>query len=180
MVGRMYQWRAALAMVAVAMVALARPAEGQGAAGAAAQQIDAAYTAKIKEFLQDPRITTELVDHLPSSATVPTPLKFHGRIVGTPGELTYAKDIHRYFDALAKSSPRAKYWTIGKTEEGRDMVVLAIADSATIANLDKFKGDLASLSDPRKTSEAEARRLIGTQVSVLMARQPGLLWMAAK
>ena len=55
MVGRMYQWRAALAMVAVAMVALARPAEGQGAAGAAAQQIDAAYTAKIKEFLQDPQ-----------------------------------------------------------------------------------------------------------------------------
>ena len=163
MVGRMQRWRATLAM---AMVAVALPVEGQGAAGAAAgaaaQQIDEAYTAKIKEFLQDARITTELVDHLPASATVPTPLTFHGRIVGTPGELTYAKDIHRYFEALDKASPRAKYWTIGKTEEGRDMVVLAIADSATIANLDKFKGDIAALSDPRKTSEAEARRLIGT------------------
>ena len=124
MVGGMQRWRAALA---VAMVTVALPAAGQGAVGAAAQQIDEAYTAKIKEFLQDPRITTELVDHLPASATVPTPLKFHGRIVGTPGELTYAKDIHRYFAALAKASPRAKYWTIGKTEEGRDMVVLAIA-----------------------------------------------------
>ena len=40
---------------------------------------------------------TELVDHLPASDTVPSPLKFFGRIVGTPGELTYAKDIHRYY-----------------------------------------------------------------------------------
>ena len=54
---------------------------------AAQQPIDSAYTAKIKEHLQDARITTELVDHLPASSTVPTPLKFHGRIVGTPGEL---------------------------------------------------------------------------------------------
>ncbi len=118
MAGRMHRWRAAFthpmttgAMVATAMFAVAVPASGQGAAGASAsaQQIDEAYTAKIKEFLQDPRITTELVDHLPASATVPTPLKFHGRIVGTPGELTYAKDIHRYFEALDKASPRAKY-----------------------------------------------------------------------
>ena len=86
-------------------------------AALSAQQVnDPEYTAKIKEFLQDPRISTELVDHLPASSTVPTPLKFHGRIVGTPGELTYAKDIHRYLEAIAKSSPRAKYWTIGKTE----------------------------------------------------------------
>ena len=54
----------------------------------AQQPIDSAYTAKIREYLQDSRITTELVDHLPASSTVPTPLKFHGRIVGTPGELT--------------------------------------------------------------------------------------------
>ena len=40
----------------------------------AAQKSDAEYTAKIKESLQDPRITTELVDHLPASDTVPSPL----------------------------------------------------------------------------------------------------------
>jgi hypothetical protein len=38
------------------------------------QPIDEEYTKKIKEYLQDPRITTELVDHLPASSTVPTPL----------------------------------------------------------------------------------------------------------
>jgi len=124
------------------------------------QKIDAEYTAKIKEYLQDSRVTTELVDHLPASDTVPTPLKFFNRIVGTPAELTYAKDIYRYYDALDKASDRIAVWRIGKTEEGRDMVILAVADEATIKQLDKFKGMLASLTDPRKTTEAQAQQLI--------------------
>ncbi|MCC7241288.1 MAG: hypothetical protein IT180_05140 [Acidobacteria bacterium] len=128
----------------------------------APQAVDAEYTAKIKEYLQDPRISTELVDHLPASATVPTPLKFHGRIVGTPGELTYAKDIYRYFEALDQASARAKLWRIGKTEEGRDLVLLAIADEATIRDLPKYKDMLVRLTDPRTTTEAEARQLLQT------------------
>ena len=44
------------------------------------------YTAQIKKYLSDPRISTELVDHLPASSTVPTPLKFLGHIVGAPGD----------------------------------------------------------------------------------------------
>src|SRR5687768_11694389 len=129
---------------------------------ASKQKIDAEYTAKIKEYLQDPRITTELVDHLPASDTVPSPLKFFNRIVGTPGELTYAKDIHRYYDALDKASDRISVWRIGKSEEGRDMVILAVADEATIRQLDKYKGMVASLTDPRKTSEQQAQQLIRT------------------
>src|ERR1035437_10294605 len=126
------------------------------------QKIDAEYTAKIKEYTQDPRILTELVDHLPASATVPTPLKFLGRVAGTPDELTYCKDMQRYFDALAKASPRAKLLTIGKSEEGRDMIVLAIADEATIKALDKYKKILADLTDPRKLTEAQAKLLVAS------------------
>jgi Zinc carboxypeptidase len=131
-------------------------AQAQGAG----QKIDQEYTAKIKEYLRDPRISTELVDHLPASSTVPSPLKFHGRIIGTPGELTYAKDIERYFEALDKASPRVKEWVIGKSEEGRDMIVLAVADEATIRDLDKYKGILTELTDPRKTSDEKAKALI--------------------
>ncbi len=129
---------------------------------ATAQKVDEQYTATIRRNLQDPRITTELVDHLPASDTVPSPLKFLGRAVGTPGELTYAKDIDRYYDALAKASPRAKFWKIGTTEEGRDMVALAIADEATIRALDKYRDMLGSLTDPRKTTEAQAQQLLKT------------------
>lgn len=131
-------------------------------APAFAQQNDEEYTKLIKQYLQDPRITTELVDHLPASTTVPTPLKFFGRIPGTPGELTYAKDIYRYYEALAKASPRAKFWTIGQTEEGRDQVVLAIADERTIKQLDSYKNMLAALGDPRRTSETQAQQIIKT------------------
>jgi len=144
--------------VAVTALALALPLAPMGAQQG--QQNDAEYTRLIRENLRDPRVTTELVDHLPASSTVPTPLKFHGRIVGQPGELTYAKDIQRYFDALAKASPRAKFWTIGKSEEGRDMFVLAIADEATIKNLDTYKGYLSQLTDPRKTSDDQAKQVI--------------------
>src|SRR6187401_1680152 len=100
----------------LALVLLAGPLAAQ-------QKVDEEYTAKIKEFLSDPRISTELVDHLPASATVPTPLKVNGYIVGAPNHLTHAAQIAKYLQAVAKAAPgRAKFWTIGKTEEGRDMV----------------------------------------------------------
>ena len=126
------------------------------------QKIDEEYTAKIKEYTQDSRIITELVDHLPASDTVPTPLKFFGRMPGTPGELTYAKDIYRYYEAIDKASDRIAMWNIGKTEEGRDMVLLAVADEATIKQLDKYKSMIAALTDPRKTTAEQAQQLIRT------------------
>jgi hypothetical protein len=129
-------------------------------ASPAPQKLDEEYTKLIKEYLQDPRITTELVDHMPASDTVPSPLKFLGRIPGKPGELTYAKDIYRYYDALTKASPRAKMWKIGQTEEGRDQIILAIADEQTIKDLDKYKDILAKLGDPRKLTDDQAHELI--------------------
>jgi len=150
------------ALWAIAPQTAVRAQSPASAARPASQPNDEEYTKKIKEYLQDPRITTELVDHLPASSTVPTPLKFLGRIVGTPGELTYAKDMYRYFDALDAASDRIKVWRIGKTEEGRDIIVAAIGDEATIRDLDKYKGYLNALTDPRKTSETQARQIIST------------------
>jgi hypothetical protein len=126
------------------------------------QPNDAEYTALIQKYLSDPRFSTELVDHLPASKTVPTPLKFLGTMPGQPGELYYSEDINRYYEALAKASPRAKLMKLGKSEEGRDMVVLAIGSEESIKDLGKYQQDLAALTDPRKTSEAEAQKLIHT------------------
>jgi hypothetical protein len=148
-------------VLATGPAVLSTGVQAQGKA-APPQKIDAEYTAKIKEYTQDTRILTELVDHLPASATVPTPLKFLGRIPGTPDELTYYKDIKRYFEALAKASPRAKLFTIGQSEEGRDMIVMAISDETTIKTLDKYKKILTDLTDPRKLTDAQARLLIAS------------------
>jgi hypothetical protein len=128
----------------------------------AAQRLDADYTAKIKEHTTDPRITTELVDHLPASDTVPSPLKLLGRIPGTPDELTYSKDVYRYFDALDAASDRVKVVRIGTTEEGREMITVIVADEATIRTLDKWKAVTAQLTDPRKLPDDQARQLVAT------------------
>jgi Zinc carboxypeptidase len=145
---------------AMALAAFGFVGQGAAADGPPIQKQDDAYTALIKKHLVDPRFTTELVDHMPASDTVPSPLKFFGRIPGTPGELTYAKDIERYYQELAKTSPRVKFWKLGTTEEGRDQVVIAIADEATLKDLDKYKAALAALGDPRKTTPEQAKAAI--------------------
>ncbi|MFI5053991.1 MAG: M14 family zinc carboxypeptidase, partial [Acidimicrobiia bacterium] len=135
-----------------------------GAGAAAAQQkVDEEYTKQIKQFLRDPRISTELVDHLPASSTVPTPLKHFGHIIGAWGILDKSDDMNKYLASIAKAAPgRAKYWTIGKSEEGRDMSVLFIGNEETIKNLDKYKGYLSALTDPRKTTEEQAQAIVRT------------------
>ena len=141
---------------AVLTVLVLTPTAATAQAMREGQPIDEEYTRLIAEYLQDDRITTELVDHHPASETVPTPLDFHGRIIGTPDELTYAGDIHRYLRAIADASPRATVFSIGETEEGREMILMAIADEETIANLDTYKGYMSELTDPRATSEERA------------------------
>src|SRR5215831_10092254 len=144
-------------------VAIAAPAYAQGPrVTATPQKVDADYTARIKKATPDPRIITELVDHMPVSDKVPSPLKFFGYVPGEPGHLSYHADIVRYYEALEKASPRVKLFRIGKSEEGRDMVALAIADEATIKQLDKYKEITARLTDPRTLDAAAAKQLIAT------------------
>ncbi len=148
-----------IAAAAFAVAALIAPTHS----ARAQQKNDEEYTKKIKEFMRDPRITTELVDHLPASSTVPTPLKHFGHIIGAWGILDKSEDMNKYLEKIAKAAPaRAKYWTIGKSEEGRDMSVLVVGSEDIIKNLDKYKEQLARLTDPRKTTEAEARVIMKT------------------
>src|ERR1700731_1466578 len=139
-------------LVSVAVVLFPVIALGQGN--------DKEYTAKIREFTTDPMFLTELVDHLPASGKVPTPQKVIGYVAGTPDRLTYAKDVHRYFRELAKVSPRVKVWSMGQSEEGREMILAAVSDEANLDKLDRLKAITARLGDPRKTSPEEAKALI--------------------
>ncbi len=82
------------------------------------QPVDSAYTAKIRELTTEPRFNTELTDHLPADARVPTPLKALGYVPGTVGKLAYVADITRYFRALAAASPRVKLFDVGTSDEG--------------------------------------------------------------
>src|SRR5688500_8423960 len=122
----------------------------------AQQPNDEPYTDQIRKQTTDPRFLTELVDHLPASDTVPTPLKFHGYIAGAEGNLTYAEDVYRYMRALEAASPRVKVFSVGQSEEGREFVVVAIASEETIANLDRYREITRKLADPRAIKDEEA------------------------
>src|SRR5688572_29942056 len=57
----------------------------------AQQKIDEEYTRLIKQFLRDPRISTELVNYLPASDKVPSPLK--GRFPHRGFGATHARTV---------------------------------------------------------------------------------------
>jgi hypothetical protein len=118
------------------------------------------YSKKIKEFTTEPYFSTELVDHLPLSSCVPAPDAFLHHIVGAPDVLDYTKQINDYMRLLASKSPRVKLWSIGTSEEGREMLVVAVSDEANLAKLDRYKEITARLADPRGLSEAEAQKLV--------------------
>ena len=131
----------------------------------AQQPNDSAYTARIRELTPTDstwKFTTELVDHLPASATVPTPLKVLGYVPGTIGRLAYVEELNRYFRAVEKASPRVRVFSLGMSDEGREMIVAAVADSATIARLDDYRAMAARLADPRGLAPAERARLLRT------------------
>jgi hypothetical protein len=135
------------------------------ALNASAQQpIDSAYSRQITELTPtDPhwKFTTELVSSLPASATVPTPLKVLGYVPGTMGRLSHVADLNRYFDALAAAAPtRVKKFSLGKSEEGRESIVVAISDEANIANLEQNRLALGKLADPRGLSARDRGQII--------------------
>jgi hypothetical protein len=124
--------------------------------------IDDEYTKKIKEYTTEPFFSSPLVDYLPASKTVPTPKAVLGDIAGAPGKLPYAEEVYQYMRMLEKASPRVKVYSIGKTEEGREMIAVAIASDAIMAKLHDNGARLARLADPRTINmdDAAAEKLL--------------------
>jgi hypothetical protein len=86
-------------------------------------------------------------------------------------EITSHGEMIRYFEALAKAAPdRIKIKTYGKTWQGRKLIYMAISSKKNIANLDNMSRDMKRLADPRRTSDAEAKKIIATM--------PGSTWLA--
>ena len=92
------------------------------------QAIDESYTAAIRKYTTAPEFNSPLTDYLPASKSVPTPAKMLGDVSGAPNMLPYAEDVYKYFRELAAASPRVRVVTIGHTEEGREMIAVAVAD----------------------------------------------------
>src|SRR5271170_5489317 len=132
------------------------------------QPVDDAYTAKIHEYTTQPFFTSPLVDYLPASKSVPTPEAVLGDVAGAPGILPYAEDVYKYMRMLEAASPRVKVFSIGTSEEGREMIAVAISSPENLKNLEANRALLAKLADPRtiKLDDAEADRIVAKAVPV--------------
>jgi len=126
-----------------------------------AQPQDEEFARLVKEWTTKPEFMSPLVDHLPTAAGIPSPKDVLGYHIGTPGKLTYYADILKYYRALADASPRVTTMTVGRTDEGRDFVVVFVGAEDTIANLERYRQYLNQLADPRGLTEAQAREVIG-------------------
>jgi Zinc carboxypeptidase len=113
------------------------------------QPLDEAYTKKIREYTTEPFFNSPLTDYLPASPNVPTPKVVIGDIAGAPGKLPYAEDVYKYMRMLEKASPRVKVYSIGMTEEGREMIAVAVGSELLLAKLDENRARLGKLADPR-------------------------------
>ena len=162
---------------ALALLALAAPAQPAAAQGELhgivpgrdpRQPIDSAYTARIAEYTTEPFFSSPLVNYLPASKTVPTPMAELGDIAGARDNLPYSSQVYAYMRMLAKASPRVRVWTIGHTEEGREMIAVGVASEAVWKNLDENRANLAKLADPRTIgmNDAAAKQLIPRTVPV--------------
>ena len=117
---------------------------------------------EIARATTETRYLSPWVAYLPASASVVSPRAFLHRIPGAPGELVNSATAYAYCRALAASSPRVRLFTIGHSEEGREIVLLAITDENGIRDLERLKAATAALADPRKTNPAAAEAIIAT------------------
>ena len=126
------------------------------------QTIDDEYTRKIAEYTTEKFFNSPLTDYLPASPTVPTPKSVLGDVAGAPHKLPYSAEVYQYFRMLEKATPRVRVFSIGTTEEGREMIAVAVASESLLAKLDENRARLAKLADPRaiNLNDAEADRLV--------------------
>jgi len=132
------------------------------------EAIDQDYTERIAKYTTMPELNSPLTNYLPASSTVPTPEKVLGDVSGAPDILPYAEDVYRYFRLLESATPRVKVFTIGHTEEGREMIAVAVADESLLAHYKENDARLAKLADPRtiNMNDATAADLVKQSVPV--------------
>jgi hypothetical protein len=93
-------------------------------------------------------------------AAVPMPESYFGHAIGADRTVMDWDKVVGYFHALAKGSDRIRVDELGKTADGRPFLAATIADAATLKNLDHYRQIQQRLADPRKTTAAEAEKLI--------------------
>jgi hypothetical protein len=126
------------------------------------QQQDEEFAKVYAQWTGESRYGSPLVDHLPRVPGIPMPKDVLGYHIGAPATLTYYADILKYYRALAAATPRVQIETIGRSDEGRELVVVWVSSDENMASLARNRANMAKIADPRGLTDAQVRELIAT------------------
>src|SRR2546428_1357005 len=94
-----------------------------------------------------------------SARPVPAPAQIIGFAPGTERKLADFSQVSRYFKALAAASPRVRLFTIGKSTDGREMILAAISSEENLRRLDRYRDIARQLADSRGLTDQQAHQL---------------------
>jgi len=99
---------------------------------------------------------------------IPTPAEFLGYRIGT--DYTWHHDLQAYVETVAGLSDRVTISSYGRTNEGRDLLLLTITSPANHARLDEIRANMGTLADPRGVPRARLESII--------AGSPAVAWLS--
>lgn len=155
-------WTMALGLSIILLTVVITPAQQITETRDPKQKQDEEFAKLYKDWTGDSKYGSPLVDHLPLVEGIPTPKDVLGYYIGAPQKLTYYADILRFYRALAAATPRVKVETIGKSDEGREMVVVWVSSDENMRALQQNRDNLAKLADPRGLPDDQIHQLIST------------------
>ncbi|MBU3745179.1 MAG: peptidase, partial [Sediminibacterium sp.] len=99
--------------------------------------------------------------------SIPEPKQHFGFSIGDDYQLANYTQTDAYFQKLAASSNRARYISIGKTEEGRDQFMLIVSSPENLKKLDEYKQISRKLALAEGLTDSEAKALAKTGKAVV-------------
>ncbi|HEX9165145.1 MAG TPA: M14 family zinc carboxypeptidase [Gemmatimonadales bacterium] len=99
---------------------------------------------------------------------VPTPRSVLGYDLGQ--RFTSHRAMTRYFEAVAKASPRVRVDTVARSFEGRELFLITVSSEANMARLAEIQRDAQRVADPRGGAAGE--------VEAAAKRLPAIVWLA--
>lgn len=100
--------------------------------------------------------------------SIPTPAAFLGYTIGDA--FTSHHRLEAYLEAVAEASDRVSLGSYGKTNEGRDLLLVTITSPANHARVEEIRQNMGRLADPRGASQAE--------LDAVIQESPAVAWLA--
>ena len=145
--------------IAIAAFALILMMAGTGL-GQAPDTPEPGSQAAIAEATTEERFVSPWVSYVPEHPTIPSPTDHLGHIAGAPGELSNTETIYAYYRILADTSDRVRVEVIGRTEEGRDILLVIVGERDSLTKLDTAREAMAAIADPRRTDETAMEKIV--------------------